>query len=346
MIKELNERSRHIFRSLVEAYLADGSPVGSKTISAHLPMSLSPASIRNVMKELETLGLIYSPHTSAGRIPTHAGLRMFVDAMLEVGNLTEQERRQIETSVAGSAARLEDILSDATTRLSGLSRCAGLVLSPKKEAPLKHVEFVQTGPEQALVILVSEDGNVENRIIGLPQGMTPAAITQATNYLNARVLGRTLAEARTDILDELEARKAELDELTSKVVEAGLATWGGKAAEGGSALIVRGRSNLLEEVQGAEDLERIRVLFDDLERKQDLVQLLELSQQADGVRIFIGAENKLFSLSGSSVIIAPYMNAREQVVGAIGVIGPTRLNYARIIPMVDYTAKVIGQLLR
>ncbi len=346
MIQELNERSRHIFRSLVEAYLNDGSPVGSKTISSQLPMSLSPASIRNVMKDLESLGLIYSPHTSAGRIPTHAGLRMFVDAMLEVGNLTEQERRQIETSVAGSTARLEDMLSDATTRLSGLSRCAGLVLSPKQETSLKHVEFVQTGPEQALVILVSEDGNVENRIIGLPRGMTPAAITQATNYLNARVLGRTLAEARTDIMGELEARKAELDELTTKVVEAGLATWGGNASDGGSALIVRGRSNLLEEVQGAEDLERIRVLFDDLEHKRDLVQLLELSQQAEGVRIFIGAENKLFSLSGSSVIIAPYMNAREQVVGAIGVIGPTRLNYARIIPMVDYTAKVIGQLLR
>jgi len=346
MIPELNERSRQIFRALVEAYLAEGAPIGSRTIAGQLPVSLSTATIRNVLKDLEDMGLLYAPHTSAGRVPTQAGLRIFVDALLEVGNVTASERQQIEALAAAKGTKLEDVLADATTRLSGLARCAGLVLSPKHEVLLKHIEFVNIGPGQALTIMVGQDGHVENRLISVPLGMTAGALQQASNYLNARLLGRTLEEARGQILAELEARRAELDELTTKVVAAGLAVWGGgQSRSNGGSLIVRGHSNLLEDVHALDDLERIRTLFDDLEGKNDLIQLLELARNAEGVRIFIGSENKLFSLSGSSLVLAPYRNKNEQVVGVIGVIGPTRLNYARIIPMVDYTAKIIGQLL-
>jgi len=346
MISELNERSRRIFRALVEAYLAEGMPVGSKSIAAHLPTSLSSATIRHVMKDLEDMGLLYAPHTSAGRIPTQIGLRMFVDALLEIGNVTESEAREIEAMAASQGTKMEDVLADATARLSGLARCAGLVLSPKHEAPLKHIEFVHIGPGQALTVIVGQDGHVENRLIDVPLGMTGGALQQASNYLNARLLGRTLEEARRQILLELESKRLELDELSAKVVEAGLAIWGGgHNRNAGASLIVRGHSNLLEDVHALADLERIRTLFEDLEGQNDLIQLLELARNADGVRIFIGSENKLFSLSGSSLVLSPYRNKNEQIVGVIGVIGPTRLNYARIIPMVDYTAKIVGQLL-
>ncbi|MFZ5914533.1 MAG: heat-inducible transcriptional repressor HrcA [Pseudomonadota bacterium] len=346
MISELNERSRQIFRALVEAYLAEGVPVGSKSIAAQLPAVLSSATIRNVMKDLEDMGLLYSPHTSAGRMPTQAGLRMFVDALLEVGNVTEAEAREIEAMAMARGAKPEEVLSDATSRLSGLARCAGLVLSPKQEIVLKHIEFVLISPGQALTIIVGQDGQVENRLITVPMGMTAGALQQAANYLNARLLGRTLEEARRQVQTELEAKRTELDTLSASAVEAGLAIWGGGHNNPeGPSLIVRGHANLLEDVRALEDLERIRRLFDDLESKSDLIHLLELARNAEGVRIFIGSENKLFSLSGSSLVLSPYRNKGGQIVGVIGVIGPTRLNYARIIPMVDYTARVIGQLL-
>ena len=351
MIEELNQRSQQIFRTLVETYLSGGAPVGSKTVAGQLPLNLSAASIRNVLKDLEHLGLLYAPHTSAGRVPTQAGLRMFVDAFLEVGRLGESERRDIEQMISGSGSgnKLEDVLSDAAASLSGLARCAGLVLSPKRDTPLKHVEFVHLGPGQALVVIVGQDGMIENRVITVPLGMTPSSMLMASNYLNSKLFGRTLEEARAGILAELDRKRGELDELTSKLVAAGLASWsGGSRSRGstqGSALIVRGQANLLEDVHALADLERIRTLFEDLEDKNDLVQLLELARGGEGVRIFIGSENKLFSLSGSSLILAPYHNANEKVVGVLGVIGPTRLNYARIIPMVDYTAKMLGKLL-
>ncbi len=346
MITELNERSRQIFRALVEAYLAEGHPVGSKSIMTQLPTLLSSATIRNVLKDLEDMGLLYAPHTSAGRIPTQTGLRMFVDALLEIGNVTESEAREIEAMAASNGTTMEDVLADATSRLSGLARCAGLVLSPKHEPLLKHIEFVNIGPGQALTVIVGQDGHVENRLITVPLGMTGGALQQASNYLNSRLLGRTLEEARRHILVELESKRIELDALSARVVEAGLAVWGGgHNRNAGASLIVRGHSNLLEDVRALEDLERIRTLFEDLEGQQDLIQLLELARNADGVRIFIGSENKLFSLSGSSLVLSPYRNKNEQIVGVIGVIGPTRLNYARIIPMVDYTAKIVGQLL-
>lgn len=343
-LAELNERSRTIFRQIVETYLETGQPVGSRTVSRLADTSLSPASIRNVMADLEDFGLLDSPHTSAGRIPTHLGLRLFVDGLLETGDLTSKERADIESKCAAEGARLEDVLERATTMLSGLSHCAGVVMVPTINAPLKHVEFVKLEEARALVVAVTEDGAVDNRLIDLPAGLPPSALIQAANYLNARLAGRTFDQAAELIAAELRSRQAELDQLTKKVVQAGIAELAGQDADR-ETLIVRGRANLIDDHAAIEDLERIRMLFDDLEQKRELVKLLDLAREGDGVKIFIGAENSLFSLSGSSVIASPYVNGANQLVGVIGVIGPTRINYARIIPMVDYTAKVIGQLL-
>jgi heat-inducible transcriptional repressor len=344
-ISQLNERTRAIFRSIVESYLATGEPLGSRNLSRTLPMTLSPASVRNVMSDLEHLGLIYAPHTSAGRLPTQLGLRLFVDGLLEVGNLTEEERRQIEAQVAGRRPKpLEQILSEASEAISGLSHCAGLVVSEKQDQRLRHIEFVPLEPGKALVVIVGEDQSVENRVISISRGLPSSALTEATNYLNRTVRGLTVSEAQKRIESELAKAKAELDALTKKVIEAGLATWSGAQDERRS-LVVRGQANLLKDLSAIEDLDRIRQLFDDLEQKRELVNLLGLTEQGEGVRIFIGSENKLFSLSGSSVIVAPFKDKERRVVGVLGVIGPTRLNYARIIPMVDYTARLISKTL-
>jgi len=346
---ELDERSRELFRQIVETYLETGDPVGSRTLSQRSTLALSPATIRNVMSDLEHMGLIASPHTSAGRLPTQRGLRLFVDGLLEIGGLAGTEQQAIETRLAGSGQDLEDVLTLATSMLSGLSRCAGLVVAPKSDAALKHVEFVAMGPGQALVVMVSEGGQIENRIIEIPPGLPPSALVEATNFLNARLRGRTLDEARREILEEVETQRVALDALTAKVVAQGLATWSappGSGDNGEAQLIVRGQAHLLDNVTAAEDIERIRMLFDDLESKKEMVSLLELAKDGSGVHIFIGSENKLFSLSGSSLIVAPYTNQRQKIVGVLGIIGPTRLNYARVIPMVDYTAKVVSRLLK
>ena len=348
-ISNLGDRPREVFRNLVEAFLASGEPVGSRTLSQRLPIALSPASIRNVMADLETMGLLYAPHTSAGRVPTERGLRLFVDGMLQIGELAPEERNTIEQRISGSERGLEDVMTQAATMLSGLSRCAGLLVAAKQDATLKHIEFVNAGPGKALVVIVTEDGAVENRIIAVPPGLPLSALSEASNYLNARLRGRTVSAARAEILKELETERAELDVLTAKIVAEGLATLATPAGSSRVAeekvLIVRGASHLLESVEAQGDLERIRDLFDDIERKNDLIHLLELAAEGDGVRIFIGSENRLFSLSGSSIVAAPYANAQGKIIGVIGVLGPTRLNYARIIPMVDHTAKVVGRLL-
>ncbi len=344
----LGERPREVFRHLVEAFLASGEPVGSRTLSQRLPVTLSPASIRNVMADLEMMGLLYAPHTSAGRVPTERGLRLFVDGLLEIGELQPDERVAIEARMTGGR-RIEDMLIQATQSLAGLSRCAGLVVTAKQDSALKHVEFVGVGPGKALVIMVGEDGQVENRVMDAPLGLPGSALTEASNYLNARLAGRTLDAARADILAELESEKAMLDTLTAKVVAEGLATLtqSRDPAQGtdGQVLIVRGQSHLLDSVEAQADIERVRTLFEDIERKNDLIRLMELAKDGAGVSIFIGSENRLFSLSGSSIVAAPYANAAGKIVGVIGVLGPTRLNYGRIIPMVDHTAKVIGRLL-
>ncbi len=346
-IAGLDQRSRDIFRRLVDTYLETGEPVGSRTISRILPQNLSPASVRNVMMDLEDAGLIFSPHTSAGRVPTEQGLRFFVDAVMEVGAMPTDERARIDAQIAASnrQRRLEDVLGEATTLLSGLSHCAGVILAPKMNARLKHIEFVNLGPGRALVILVGEDGSVENRVIEVPRGLPPSTFAQASNYLSTRFQGRTIDEVQRFVRDEMQLLRHELDEISARIVEAGIGQWSGEAETDDKTLIVRGQANLIENATAAADLERIRKLFEVLENKKELVQLLGAAEQGEGVRIFIGSENRLFSLSGSSIIVAPYRNAEEKIVGVMGIIGPTRMNYARIIPMVDYTAKAIGRLL-
>jgi heat-inducible transcriptional repressor len=350
LARELGTRPREVFRYLVEAYLSSGEPVGSRTLSQRLPLTLSPASIRNVMADLERMGLLYAPHTSAGRVPTEKGLRLFVDGMLQIGDLSSEERRAIEERLSRSGRPLEDVLSQAASLLSGLSHCAGLLVAAKQEVPLKHIEFVPIAPGRALAILVAAGGSVENRLIDVPLGLPPSALIEASNYLSARLQGRTIESARADILQEIEQQRADLDQLTARIVAEGLATLSARPQEsndpaGEKILIVRGASNLLDEVEGSADLARVRTLFEDIERKNELIGLLEKARSGEGVRVFIGSENKLFSLSGSSIVAAPYADAKGKVLGVIGVIGPTRLNYARIVPMVDYTARIVGRIL-
>ena len=350
MIVELNARSRDIFRKIVDAYVSTGEPVGSRTLSRRLDEQLSPATIRNIMADLEEAGLLFAPHTSAGRLPTEAGLRLYVDGLLEVGTLSEEERRTIEAQCAGSGRSMEAVLGDASELLSGLSRYAGLVASPTADRPFKHVEFVPLSPGRALVVVVADNGLVENRVIDIPLGMSASTLTEAGNYLTTRLAGRSFREAREAILREIEERRTRLDELAQKLVEQGLATWTGDKERDGGFLLVRGHANLLDDVTNLAELERIRTLFEMLEGKKSLLRLLELTQQAKGVQIYIGRENQLFGLSGSSMVIAPYRAGSTDgqgsaVVGAIGVIGPTRMNYARIIPIVDYTARVVSRLL-
>jgi heat-inducible transcriptional repressor len=345
VLANLNERSREIFRRIVDTYLASGEPVGSRNLSRLLPMTLSPASVRNVMQDLEESGLIYAPHTSAGRIPTELGLRFFVDALLEIGDLPGEERERIDAQVraASQGKTLDGVLAEASSLLSGLTRGAGVVVTSKIDARLKHMEFVRLDAERALAVLVAEDGTVENRVILTPPGLPPSALVEAGNYLNARIRGRTLHDVRRDIEVAHQAAKSELDQLTQRLVDAGLASWAGMEGDS-QRLIVRGQANLLEDLTAIEDLERIRLLFVDLEMKTDVIDLLHRAESGEGVRIFIGSENKLFSLSGSSMIAAPFRNSAQKIVGVLGVIGPTRLNYARIVPMVDYTAKVVSNL--
>ncbi len=338
---ELNHRSREIFRHIVESYLETGDPVGSRFLSKHLNAPLSPASVRNVMADLEDLGLIYAPHTSAGRLPTEQGLRFFVDAMMEFGDLTGNERKDIEAQVKVKSANLtlDSVLHDASQTLSNLSQGAAFIAVSKADVAIKHVEFIRLDATQALAIFVGEDGAVENRIIALPLGLPASALVEASNWLNVHMRGRKLAEVKSAVEGLRTHHQRELDELTQRVIEAGFASWSGQEQD--KTLIVHGQSHLLDQLTAIEDLDRIRHLFEDLERKRSILELLEGSDQADGVRIFIGSENRLFSLTGSSLITAPFHDSQQKIVGVLGIIGPTRLNYARIVPMVDYTAKIL-----
>jgi heat-inducible transcriptional repressor len=343
ILEEMNDRSREVFRRVVEGYLDSGGPVGSRTLTRSLSEKVSAATIRNVMQDLEFLGLLQAPHISAGRIPTQMGLRMFVDGLLEVGSLGDDDRNSINATVDQPETDLNGLLDRVGSALSGVTRGASLVLAPKHEAPIKHIEFVSLAADRALVVLVFADGHVENRVFTPPVGQTPSSMREAANFLNALVEGRTLSDVRGLITKEIATRRQEIDILARELVESGLAVWE-NAGDRNERLMVRGRSNLIGE--GApEDLERIRVLFDDLERKRDISEFLELTEDGEGVRIFIGSENKLFSLSGSSLVVSPYMNADRKIIGAVGVIGPTRLNYGRIVPIVDYTAQLVGKLI-
>jgi heat-inducible transcriptional repressor len=342
ILSQMDNRSREVFRRVVEGYLQTGDPIGSRTLTRLMSEKVSAATIRNVMQDLEYLGLLDHPHVSAGRVPTQTGLRLFVDGLLELGPLTEDDRAKIDATL-GANDQTDDMFDRVGTALSGLTQGASLVLAPKHEAPIKHIEFVSLGHDRALTVLVYADGSVENRVFAPPPGHTPSSMREAANFLNALAGGRTLADLREAIGREIGQRRQEIDALASDLVESGLAVWSNEG-ERVERLIVRGRSNLLGEAD-SDDLDRIRLLFDDLERKRDIAEFLELAEEGEGVRIFIGSENKLFSLSGSSLVVSPYMNADRKLIGAVGVIGPTRLNYGRIVPIVDYTAQMVGRLL-
>lgn len=344
LLSEMNDRSREVFRRVVEGYLASGDPVGSRTLTRSMTERLSAATIRNVMQDLELLGLLDSPHVSAGRIPTQLGLRMFVDGLLEVGMVAAEDRNLMDAAMTSGDQDVTSLLDHVGATLSGITRGASVVLAPKQEAPIRHIEFVSLAPDRVLVVLVFGNGHVENRIFTPPAGQTPSSMREAANFLNSLAEGKTLSDLRRSVGADIARRRQEIDSLARALVESGIALWD-NTDEHSERLIVRGRSNLLENATEAQDIDRIRVLFDDLERKRDIADFLELTETGEGVRIFIGSENKLFSLSGSSLVVSPYMNADRQIIGAVGVIGPTRLNYGRIVPIVDYTAQLVGKLL-
>jgi heat-inducible transcriptional repressor len=342
-VSELTERAREVFRLVVEGYLGSGAPVGSRTISRLPGISLSPASIRNVMQDLEEAGLLSHPHTSAGRVPTECGLRLFVDGMMQAAEPSAEERATIEGRLARGGGPIEDALAAATAALSGLSACAGIVLVPKREPVLRQLGFVQLSPTQALAVMVGAEGTVENRVIDLPAGVTPSALAEVGNYVSARLSGLTLQEARARLDEEIRVGKAALDSAARELIDRGLAIWSEDGAQR-PVLIVRGQANLLDQGASA-DLERVRQLLEELEDKEEIVRLLDSARAGQGMKIFIGSENKLFALSGSSVIAAPYRSGDGKVVGVVGVIGPTRLNYARVVPMVDFTAQALSRLM-
>lgn len=342
LLAEMTDRSREVFRRVVEGYLETGEPVGSRTLTRAMTEQVSAATIRNVMQDLEYLGLLDSPHVSAGRVPTQAGLRLFVDGFLETASPAAPDRERIDATLGGNDQDVSALLDHIGTALSAITRGASIVLAPKAEAPIRHIEFVSLAPDRALVVLVFADGQVENRLFRPPPGQTPSSMREAANFLNALAEGRTMAELRRIMGAEVARRRQEIDSLARDLVESGLAVWE-NAGQNQERLIVRGRANLLDAPTDT-DVDRIRSLFDDLERKRDIAEFLDLAEEGEGVRIFIGSENKLFSLSGSSLVVSPYMNADRKIIGAVGVIGPTRLNYGRVVPIVDYTAQLVGRL--
>ncbi len=339
----LDPRAAAVLREIVEQFVETGEPVGSRTLSRRLPLSLSPATIRNVMADLTDAGLLFSPHTSAGRLPTERGLRLFVDGLVQFGDISAEDREAIGGTLATAGRSLEDTLAEASAMLSGLSAAASLVLAPKSEGAIRHIEFVPLGSGRALVVLVGADGTVENRVIEIPAGLPPSALVEAGNYLNARLVGRPLPELRRLVAEDIAADRTALDSLAQQVVEAGLATWSGEGR--GASLIIRGQARLFDDIHEIERLAAIRQLFERLETQETLLRLLEMAEASDGVRIFIGAESGLFGASGITTVVAPARNGEGRIVGAIGVIGPMRINYGRIVPVVDYTARVIGRLL-
>ena len=342
LFEDMNTRSREVFRRVVEGYLENGEPMGSRTLTRTLTEKVSAATVRNVMQDLEYLGLLDSPHISAGRIPTQMGLRMFVDGLLEIGEMNVVDREKLNATVADTAQDVDGMLDQIGSALSGITQGASLVLTPKQQAPIKHIEFVSLAEDRALVVLVFANGQVENRLFTPPPGQTPSSMREAANFLNALIEGRTLSDLQGAVKTEIAARRQEIDTLAHDLVESGLAVWQNKG-DRHERLLVRGRANLLDGDAEEADLTRIRTLFDDLERKRDIAEFLELTEDGEGVRIFIGSENKRFSLTGSSLVVSPYMNADRKIVGAVGVIGPTRLNYGRIVPIVDYAAQLVGK---
>lgn len=343
MLTELNERSQQVLRYIVDAYMETGSPVGSRTISQELGLNLSPATIRNVMADLEACGLLHAPHTSAGRLPTQSGLRLYVDGLMEIGDLTSVERQQIEARCSAAGRTVNQVMEQASTMLSGLSAAAGLVVAPKTDKPVKQIQFVRLDARSILIIIVTADGLVENRVMEVEPTLSDSALTEASNYLNDRISGKTLSETRDNIWQEIQEKKAQLDVITSELVEKGIAL--NKPAAMDGHIIVRGQSHLLSDVKAIEELETARQLLSILEEKETVSKLIESTQDAEGIQIYLGTENSMFEHSGWSMVLSPYKTQENKIIGAIGVIGPMRLNYSRIIPIVDYTSKVMSKIL-
>lgn len=340
---QMDDRTREVFRRVVEAYISSGAPIGSRTITRDFSEKLSAATIRNVMQDLEYMGLLESPHTSAGRIPTQSGLRMFVDGLLQIDPVTTSDREALEATRMSNDRDVTAMLDGVGNALSHITKGASLVLTPKHEAPIKHIEFVPISSDKALVVLVFADGQVENRVFTPPPGLPQSSLREAINFINAFANGLTLSDLRQRLSVEITQRRKEIDTIARDLVERGMAIWENEG-ESQERLIVRGRANLLEQAD-SDSISLIRELFNDLERKRDIADVLDLTEKGDGVRIFIGAENKLFSLTGSTLVVSPYMNADSKIIGAVGIIGPTRLNYGRIVPIVDYTAQLVGRML-
>ncbi|HTK84698.1 MAG TPA: heat-inducible transcriptional repressor HrcA [Patescibacteria group bacterium] len=343
MINELNERAQEILRFIVDSYMETGEPVGSRTIARATGLNLSPASIRNVMADLEAEGLLFAPHTSAGRLPTQRGLRFYVDGLMQIGSLSEQDRCNIEAQCATAGETMNQVLERATSLLAGLSAAAGLVVAPKTDKPVRQIQFVQLEPGKVLVVLVMQDNMVENRVMDVPQDLPASALTVASNYLNDRLAGKTLFDAARIVNTEIEQNRAQLDRITTELVQRGLALAPQSGADG--HIIIRGQSKLLQDVRAMEDLEKARQLLAALEEQETASRLLEAANGADGIQVFIGTENRVFENAGWSMVISPYRTPENRFIGAIGVIGPARLNYGRIIPVVDYTARVMGRLI-
>ncbi len=340
-IFDLNKRSKKVFSLIVDDFLKDGKPVGSRRLSIKIGEKLSPASIRNVMSDLQDAGLLMSNHTSAGRIPTDLGMRLFVDGLLQVGRLTNSECSEIRKTINGNSQNIDQMCSEVGKLLSGLLDCAGFVLAPKLDGFLKHIEFVPVSSEKALVILITESGIIENRIIKIPKGLPSSLLIETTNYLNSVIKGRTLRESKKILSNQIKSEKKYIDSVTKKLIDQGIACWDDASRK--NKLIITGTSKLLEDVKAMEQLDEVRVLIEKLEDKKNLLGIIDETQQAEGLQIFIGSENNLFGLTGCSTIISPFKNKEKEIIGAIGVIGPMRINYAKIIPVVDYTAKLIGK---
>lgn len=344
MLADLNDRYKEILRTVVDSYLTTGEPVGSGAVASSLTEKVSSATIRNAMADLEALGLLYAPHVSAGRLPTQSGLRLFVDGLMEVQPLASHDRQFFESLSAGAKDREDDLYERASGLLSSLSNCAAVVAAPKKDKALRQIEFVQLSPGRVLIVLVSEDGMIENRLMDVPLDIPPSSLTMAANFLNANILGRSINDLRKDLFQDINDAQSDLDEMTANLVKKGLEAADVKALKDQGMMVVRGQGNLMDSAV-ISDLEHVRQLFDALENRKTMLNILDSIGDADGMQIFIGSENKAFTHSGVSMIISPYKDQKNEIVGAIGVIGPTRLNYGRIVPMVDYTSQILSRLL-
>ena len=337
-IPVLNERAQILLKTLVERYIAEGQPVGSRALSRFSGLELSPASIRNVMADLEDLGFIASPHTSAGRIPTSRGYRFFVDTLLTIRPLDRIEINKLEGQL--HIENRQKLVTSASQVLADLTRFAGVVMTPRRSAGFRHIEFVRLSESRVLLILVTPEGDVQNRILVTDRAYTPSELVEAANILNQNYAGLTFEETRKRVHDELKQLREDMTHLMTRALEAGSAALDESAED----VVISGEGRLLDVQDLSSDMQRLRNLFDLFERKTGLLQLLDVSSRAHGVQIFIGGESGLVPLDECSVVTAPY-EVDGQVVGTVGVIGPTRMAYERVIPIVDITAKLLSSAL-